>query len=252
MRLTIVGCSGSYPGPESPASCYLVEAEHEGRPWRALLDLGSGALGRLHDFVDPREVDAVFLSHLHPDHCFDLSGYYVLRKYHPAGSPPRIPVHGPAGTGAHLAAAYGLPPDPGMSEEFDFRSYDGEPARVGPFTVTHTQVCHPVETYALRVEVDGRSLVYSGDTGPCPRLAELAEGADLLLAEASFQEGADNPPDLHLTGKQAAELAVEAAVGSLVLTHVPPWYDPETAYDEARTVYDGRLDVATSGATYQI
>lgn len=90
MRLTVVGCSGSYPGPDSPASCYLLEAEAPDetggtRTWRLLLDLGSGALGALQRYVDPLTVDAVLLSHLHADHCLDLSGYYVLRKYHPIG-----------------------------------------------------------------------------------------------------------------------------------------------------------------------
>src|SRR5665811_1985264 len=91
MRLTVIGCSGSYPGPDSAASCYLVEAEHEGRLWRILLDLGSGSLGTLQRYVDPLEIDAVFITHLHPDHFFDISGYYVLRKHHPAGPQPIIP-----------------------------------------------------------------------------------------------------------------------------------------------------------------
>lgn len=85
MRVTVVGCSGSYPGPDSPGSCYLVEAEWRGRTYRILLDLGSGALGSLHRFADPLGIDAVFFTHLHPDHCMDLCGYYVLRKHHPSG-----------------------------------------------------------------------------------------------------------------------------------------------------------------------
>ena len=77
MRLTVIGCSGSYPGPESSASCYLLEAEHDGRTWRVLLDLGNGALGSLQRYADATAIDAVFLSHLHADHCLDLCGYYV-------------------------------------------------------------------------------------------------------------------------------------------------------------------------------
>ena len=119
MRLTVVGCSGSYPGPDSPASCYLVEADHDGRTWRILLDLGSGALGALHRYVDPLAVDGVFLSHLHADHCLDLCGYYVMRKYHPTGAQPQIPVWGPPGTAERMARAYDLPVDPGMTEEFE-------------------------------------------------------------------------------------------------------------------------------------
>ena len=160
MRLTIVGCSGSYPGPDSPASCYLVEAEHDGRTWRILLDLGSGALGPLHRYADPLSIDAVFLSHLHADHCLDLCGYHVMRRYHPDGPQPRVPVWGPVGTADRMARAYDLPVDPGMHEEFDFREHDG-PAEVGPFRVEAIGVEHPVSAYGLRVSAGGATLGYS-------------------------------------------------------------------------------------------
>ncbi len=252
MRLTVIGCSGSYPGPDSAASCYLVEAEHEGRTWRILLDLGSGALGTLHRYVDPLDVDAVFLSHLHPDHCFDISGYYVMRRYHPDGPQPRIPIHGPSRTAEQMARAYGLPEQTGMNQEFEFRGYDGQPTRLGPFTVDVARVVHPVTAFAIRVSVGNATLVYSGDTGPCGELVELAKGADLLLAEASFREGVVNPEDLHMTGKDAGQAAADAGVGMLVLTHIPPWYEKQLAHDEARLVFDGRIELASTGATYDI
>ena len=89
------------PAPTSPASCYLVQAEADGRTWNLLLDLGSGALGPLQRHLSPDDLDAVLLSHLHPDHCVDLCGLYVMRRYRPGGARPadRLPVHGPAGTG---------------------------------------------------------------------------------------------------------------------------------------------------------
>lgn len=251
MRLTVVGCSGSYPGPDSAASCYLLEADHDGRTWRILLDLGNGALGQLHRHVDPLSVDAVLVSHLHADHCLDLCGYYVMRKYHPTGAQPRIPVWGPSGTADRLALAYGLPLDPGMHEEFDFRVYDG-PFRIGPFAITPVPVDHPVDAFGLRVEADGRAIGYSGDTGPCTGLDTLAAGADLLLAEASFRSQDTNPPHLHLTGTDCGEAATRAGVRLLVLTHVPPWFDTQTAVDEARAVYDGPLELAVAGAVYEL
>ena len=91
-------------------------------PGGSSLDLGNGALGQLHRYVDPLTIDAVFLSHLHADHCLDLCGYYVMRKYHPTGAQPRIPVWGPPDTPGRMARAYDLPLDPGMTEEFDFRA----------------------------------------------------------------------------------------------------------------------------------
>ena len=255
MRLTVVGCSGSYPGPDSAASCYLLEAEHDDgsgpRTWRVLLDLGSGALGSLHRFADPLAVDAVLLSHLHADHCLDLAGYYVMRKYHPAGPQPRIPVWGPFGTADRLARAYDLAADPGMHEEFDFREWEG-PVEVGPFAVVPIAVDHPVPAYGLRVTADGAVVGYSGDTGPCAGLDLVGSGVDLMLAEASFRSCDDNPPNLHLTGADCGEMAARVGVKRLVLTHIPPWYDPEVALAEARERYDGPLELARVGATYDL
>ncbi|MCW2739447.1 MBL fold metallo-hydrolase [Nocardioides sp.] len=251
MRLTIVGCSGSYPGPESAASCYLLEAEHDGRTWRILLDLGNGALGQLHRYADPLGIDAVFVSHLHADHCLDLCGYYVMRKYHPTGPQPRIPVWGPVGTAERMARAYDLPVDPGMTEEFAFEEYDG-PVELGPFRIEAHQVVHPVTAFALKVTAGGRTLVYSGDTGPCAALDDVAAGAHLLLAEASFRTGDDNPPDLHLTGADCGRTASVAGVERLVLTHVPPWHDAADAEAEARAEWVGPVELARAGATYDV
>jgi ribonuclease BN (tRNA processing enzyme) len=254
VRLTVVGCSGSYPGPESPASCYLLEAVDPAdadRTWRVLLDLGSGALGALHRYADPLAVDAVLLSHLHADHCLDLAGYYVLRKYHPAGPQPRIPVWGPVGTADRMARAYDLPTEPGMHGEFEFREWAG-PVDIGPVHVEPVPVEHPVPAYGLRVTVGGRVVAYTGDTGPCHQLETLARDADLLLAEASFRTGDDNPTDLHLTGRECGAVARAAGARRLVLTHVPPWYDPAVALDEAVAAYDGPVELARAGAVYEL
>jgi ribonuclease BN (tRNA processing enzyme) len=251
VRLTVVGCSGSFPGPDSPASCYLVEAEAEGRTWRILLDLGSGALGALQRYVDPLAVDAVLLSHLHADHCLDLTGYYVMRKYHPAGPQPRIPVWGPAGTADRMARAYDLPTDPGMSAEFDFRVWDGR-VELGPFTVEPVGVVHPVPAYGLRVTADGATLGYSGDTGPCEALEEVARGVDLFLSEASFRSGDRNPEDMHLTGTDCGVAATRGGAKRLMITHVPPWFDRDQAVAEARTAYDGPIDVARPGDVHEL
>lgn len=252
MRLTIVGCSGSYPGPDAPASCYLLEEEHEGRTWRILLDLGSGALGQLHHYVDPVLIDAVALSHLHADHCLDLCGFYVLRKYHPTGSQPRIPVWGPVDTARRMAKAYDLDEDPGMNEEFDFLDHPVEPVHLGPFTIEAIPVVHPVPAYGLRVSAGGAVVAYSGDTGVCDSLVEVARDADVFLCEASFREGDPNPPDLHLTGREAGEMATRAAAKSLVVTHIPPWHDAAVIMAEAEAAYAGPLQRATAGLSISL
>ena len=251
MKLTIVGCSGSYLGPDSPASCYLVQADDaEGRTWNLLLDLGNGALGALHRYIDPLDVDAILLSHLHADHCIDITSYYVLRKYHPTGAQPAIPIWGPKGTARRVASAFDLPRKPGMREEFAFHRYR-DAFEVGPFTITPAEVDHlGMAAYGVRVSADGAELVYSGDTGPSEALVELAEGADLFLCEASFRDGDDNPPSLHLTGREAGEAAQQAGVRRLVITHVPPWHDAHKILAEAVPAFDGPTELARPGATY--
>lgn len=251
MRLTIVGCSGSYPGPESPASCYLLEADDGARTWRVLLDLGSGALGALQQYVDPLTIDAVLVSHLHADHCLDLCGFYVLRKYHPDGAQPSIPVWGPPGTADRMARAYDLPVDPGMTAEFDFHEWSG-PVTVGPFSVIPVPVAHPVPAFGMRISANGVTVGYTGDTGPCAAVDEVAREADLFLAEASFLSGKDNPPDLHLTGADAGAAAARGGAKRVVLTHVPPWHDAELALAEAGTTYDGPLTLAHTGASFDL
>ncbi len=249
MRLTVVGCSGSFPGPDSPASCYLVE--HEG--FRLVVDLGNGALGPLQRHVHLHEVDAVWLSHLHVDHCIDVTSYYVARQYHPEGSPPRLPVLGPEGTGPQLTRAYGTADaTANFSRVFDFWTIEPGVVEVGPFRLSAALMAHPVPCYGVRIEAGGRSLVYTGDTAPTDALVELARGADVLLAEASFLEGEANPPGLHLTGREAGEHAAKAGVGRLIVTHVPPWHELDRTLEEAAAGFDGPVEAARSDAVLEL
>jgi len=254
VRLTVVGCAGSFPGPDSPASCYLVQADHDGRTYSLVLDLGNGALGALQRHVALEDVDVVALSHLHVDHWIDLTSFYVVRTYHPGGPLPRLPVVGPVDTAQRLARAYGGADDTGRADEvFEFVDWkQGRSLTYGPFTLRVARMAHPIEAYAVRVEQGGRALVYSGDTGPCDALVELATGAELLLCEASFLERHHRPPDLHMTGLEAAEHATRAGVGKLMLTHVPPWMDRADVLAEAMPAFSGPIDLAEPGATHDI
>lgn len=262
MKLTIVGCSGSVSGPESPASSYLVQAPYEGRLFSLVMDLGPGAFGALYRYLDPSEVEAYALSHLHPDHCIDLCAAYVAGRYSATAPWPRRPVHGPTGTGVRIARAYDVArpdgtfsePGPAIGDYFDYRDW-GEHQQIGPFRVQTRRVDHPVEAYAIRVEEDvpgGGTLVFSGDTGACSALVELATGVDLLLVEAAFLDRADNPPGVHLSGRQAAEAGQQAGVGAVVLTHIPPWHDPDQVLAEAVPHFTGPVSLATAGASWTI
>jgi ribonuclease BN (tRNA processing enzyme) len=253
--LTIVGCSGSLAGPLSPASCYLVQAEHEGRTWNLVLDLGNGALGALQRHIDPTAIDAVVLSHLHADHCLDLCGLYVAQKYSPAVvERTRIPVYGPAGTADRMARAYDMTPPDGMHHEFDFRVLRGRQAFVvGPFTVTPHRVRHPAEAYGIRVEADGEVLAYTGDTDTCDGLNALFRNATLALTDSAFVDGRDEAQGIHLSGSRAAQAAVDAGgVRRLMLTHIPPWNDPAVCRGQAEAVWPGEVELAEADAVYEL
>ncbi len=252
MDLTIVGCTGSLPGPDSPASCYLVRAEHEGRTWQVLLDLGSGALGALQRHTDPLTLDAVVLSHLHPDHCLDLTGLHVLRRHGPSPATGELPVHAPAGAAERMARAYGVVAPRPMRGMAFADLVDSVAFVVGPFTITPHAVLHPVPAFGLRVEAGGAVLAYTGDTDTCPGLGPLLAGADLALCEASFLEGRDTGRGVHLTARRAATAAVEAGARRLMLTHLPPWTDGEQARAEAAQVWDGDVELAAPGRTVQV
>jgi ribonuclease BN (tRNA processing enzyme) len=255
VRLTVIGCSGSFPGPDSPASCYLVEAEG----FRLLLDLGNGALGALQRYCGLYDVDAICLSHLHADHCLDLCSYTVARLYAPGGARPPIPVYGPPGTADRMTRAYTVEPGPQIAEPgpevraaFDFVTLAPGSCGIGPFRVTADHMSHPVETFGFRLEHAGRSLAYSADTGPTDALVGLARDADVLLCEASFAAPAGAgapalPENLHLTGRQAGQHAARAGVGQLVLTHLVPWNDQSRTLDEAGQAFTGPLTLAATG-----
>lgn len=255
VRLTVLGCAGSGPGPNAAASGYLVTAGET----RFTVDLGNGTLAALLAICDPFTLDAAVFSHLHPDHCADFSALTVLRRYHPAPTrdprATRLPVYGPSDAHARFIAAYAPnaaeAAETDLTDVFTFGSY-AAPVTIGPCRVTAARVAHPCEAYAIRIEHDGRSLCYTGDTGPCDALVELADGVDVLLSEASWTHSPDRPADLHLSGHQAGELATAARVGRLMLTHVPAWTDRSAVLAEAKATYGGETTLAEAGAEYTI
>ncbi len=245
MRLTVVGCSGSGPGPQSAASCYLVE--HDG--FRVLLDLGNGAFGPLQGVVDPDDVDAVYLTHLHADHCMDVAPFVVWHRWSGRSSGRRIPLVAPPGADRRLSVMCEEGGKP-LGDVFDFVP-TAVTARLGPFTLQTARTEHPIECHAVRLTAHGSSLVYTGDTGPSDRVAQLARGADVLLAEAAHPDVPDLPPALHLTGRQAGELAAAAQVRRLLVTHVPAWVDAAAQLAAARSVFPA-AELVRAGATYEV
>jgi ribonuclease BN (tRNA processing enzyme) len=248
MRLTVLGCAGSFPGPDSACSAYLVEAGG----FRLLLDFGPGSLSALQRYGSLYGIDAILLTHLHADHVLDACNYVVVRRYAPDGPYPALPVYGPAGTAERLAAAYGLDEAP-LDDVYSFHTLVPGSFELGPLRISVERVNHPVETYGVRIEHDGRVLAYSADTAPCDALVRIAQDADLFLCEASYLDGVENPPDLHLTGRDAGEAATKANAARLVLTHlVAAWGSEAMAYEAASSVFGGQVEVARAGARYEV
>ncbi|MFB9234027.1 MBL fold metallo-hydrolase [Plantactinospora siamensis] len=248
MRLTVLGCAGSFPGPESACSAYLVEADG----FRLLVDFGSGSLSALQRYAGLSAVDAILLTHLHCDHISDAVDYVVVRRYAPDGPYPALPVYAPAGAPDRIAAAYSQDAD-SVEDVYTFYGLQAGSFPIGPFSVTVDRVNHPVETYGVRLEHEGRSLCYSADTAPCEALLRLAHGADVFLCEASYLDGEDNPPDIHLTGREAGEIATKAEVGQLLLTHlVAAWGSEAITREAAGGAFSGPIEVVRPGASYEI
>ncbi|NUU18644.1 MBL fold metallo-hydrolase [Cellulomonas humilata] len=260
MRLTVLGCAGSFPGPDSAASGYLVQADDaDGRTWTVLLDLGNGALSALQRYGDPTGLDAVGLSHLHSDHVADMVVLNVLRRYRPEGPCPPVTVHGPAGTAERLAQMAGKDPATSTDGQFDVVEWRaGSAVVVGPMVLEPVPVEHPIPAFGIRVSGPSEddpartvSLAYTGDTDACAGLDALATGVDLLLSEAAFVEGRDDVSrGIHLTGRRAGEAAARGGAGRLVLTHIPAWNDPAVSVAEAAAVYDGPIELARPGGVH--
>lgn len=252
MRLTVLGCSGSVVGPDSPASGYLLQAP-DTPP--LVIDFGGGVLGALQRHVNPGRVH-VLLSHLHADHCLDLPGLFVWRRYHPSPPVGKALMYGPSDTWSRLGAAsspYGGEIDD-FTDIFDVRHWvTDEPVTIGSLTVVPKLVCHPTESYGMRItDASGALLVYSGDTGLCDSVVELARGADVFLCEASWTHSAERPGKLHMSGTDAGRAALAAGVRELLLTHIPPWTSAEDVISEAKAEFDGPVRAVVCGETFDI
>jgi ribonuclease BN (tRNA processing enzyme) len=242
VELTVLGAGPAYSNrPGSLGSGYLLEAG--GRA--IVLDLGQGTFTELAIAVEPSRLDAVFVSHLHPDHFIDLVPlrHYLRYELRPPG---RVAVFGPAGLAARLDA---LHDEPGFAvAALDVRVLAPGEVRVGPFTIEAVRVTHTADSYAVRVTDEaGGGLVYSGDCGRIDDLVPLVRPGDAVLVEVSFGTSPVPPGAWHLNADDVVELARRARPGRILLTHLQMGFDPAAVLERVRAGYEGPVRFVTRG-----
>ncbi|MCF2707142.1 MBL fold metallo-hydrolase [Arcanobacterium haemolyticum] len=259
MRLTIIGCSGSMSGMESAASSYLLQCDDDGRTHSIVVDFGPGAMGQLLKYLDPAELDAIVFSHMHTDHCADIVGMQVYRRWLPSGPLPRIDVYAPVDALVRTRQIGGDPEEETYAGEFNFQQIEaGQTIEIGPMVLEFFEAEHTVTSVGVRVSGpsdinlhEDVTFAYTGDTDLCDSEIEMARGVDLLLSEAALEDGRDEFRGVHMTGSRAGELAAKAGAKNLLLTHLQPWTDPENVRRYAEAIFDGPVHCVKPGETYR-
>ena len=213
-------------------------------------------LGALQRHADPGSVH-VLLSHLHADHCLDVPGLFVWRRYHPSPPAGKALLYGPSDTWSRLGAAsspYGGEIDD-CSDIFDVHHWvDGEAVTIGAVRRHAAGWCatRPSPTACASPTPPAPRSSTAATPATATRSIDLARGADVFLCEASWTHSPDRPPNLHLSGTEAGRIATAAGVGELLLTHIPPWTAREDVISEAKAEFDGPVHAVVCGETFNV
>ncbi|MEH7072417.1 MBL fold metallo-hydrolase [Neobacillus drentensis] len=236
MKLTIIGYWGGYPKKNGASSGYLLE--HEG--YQLLIDCGSGVLSKLQNITQPENLDAVILSHYHPDHIADIGVLQHARLIQGflGKKPPTLPLFG------HQLDPY----------EFSKLTYKditkgvsytpNETLTVGPFQVSFLRTDHPAPCFAMRIEASGKSIVYTGDSSFKDEFIEFSQSTDLLLCECNFYRHQNGKSAGHMNSVDAGKFAQKAEVKQLILTHLPHYGDISELITEAANEFTGIIMLA--------
>ena len=241
MELKVIGFWGAYPGKNEATSCYLLTQDD----FRVVIDLGSGSLSRLQNYVSIDEINAVVLSHFHHDHVADVGSfqYACLVQEQLGNLPGKMPIYAAKDEGK---AFQSLTHNGTIGKAYDHRKSN----EIGPFTFQFIKTKHPKPCYAMRISNGDKTIVYTADTSYFEELVDFSRGADLLIAESSFYKGMDGSKAGHMTSEQCGKLADRANVKQLLLTHLPHFGDHQDLIKEAREQYQGKVELAYEGLTY--
>ncbi|MEX2183973.1 MAG: MBL fold metallo-hydrolase [Chloroflexota bacterium] len=258
LRLTVLGCSTAAPHPATPAAGFLVE-------WGStavLLDMGQGVIRNLQQVLDPHDLAAVIVGHMHADHYLDIVG---LRYLYPWGvpAPHPLPVHLPPGGRQRLDALATAVSERAGFFDAAFTAVEFDPETeldIDPLRVRFVRGRHYVPAWGVVVEApDGSRLGYTGDTGPSDSVIAAMRDVDLLVVEAALQTSAfDDEERGHLTAEEALDLARRAHARSTLLVHYGPDRRAElealcaASGINARPAVDGTVVTVTAGFNVEV
>ncbi|MDQ0198123.1 MBL fold metallo-hydrolase [Neobacillus ginsengisoli] len=236
MLLTVIGFWGGYPKVNGASSGYLLEQEG----FQLLIDCGSGVLAKLQNILQPEELDAVLISHYHPDHIADIGVLQHARL-----------IQGFLGKELATLPLYGHHFDQKEFSKLTYKkitkgiSYDpNEILTVGPFQVSFLKTDHPVPCYAMRIETGGKVVVYTADSSFKEEFIDFSKEADVLLCECNFYGHQNGKSAGHMTSTEAGILAKEAMVKQLILTHLPHYGNISDLVNEASGEFAGIIKLA--------
>jgi ribonuclease BN (tRNA processing enzyme) len=244
MKLTVIGQWGGYPKVNEASSGYLLEHNQ----FKLLIDCGSAVLSKLQNFVQPEDLNAVIISHYHPDHIADigvLQHALIIGKYMDKNI-QTLPIYG------HQEDEYGFQLLTFQDITKSVPYNPSEPLQIGPFKITFLRTKHPVPCYAMRIEVENQVFVYTADSAYLESFPAFSQNADILLCECNFYGNMDGSGAGHMTSYEAGELANLAGAKRLILTHLPQYGDLEQLKTEAAEKFTGDVILAYYGLTVQM
>ncbi|MDQ0214775.1 ribonuclease BN (tRNA processing enzyme) [Oikeobacillus pervagus] len=243
MKLTIVGHWGGFPKVNEASSGYIIEENG----YHLLVDCGSGVLSLLQNFLSPEEIDAVILSHHHPDHMTDIGvlQHALLIGKHLGKSVSTLPIYAHSENHLFPTLTY-----KDLTTGMVFNP--NECLQIGPFSILFLKTIHSVSCYAMRIEANGKSIVYTADSAYQDAFVSFSRNCDILLCESNFYDGMDATKAGHMTSTDAGKLASLAAVNTLILTHLPHFGDLNELKKEAEQRYSGKVLLAEKGLTIEI